>query len=61
MCVCVYRYVVAATTIWSGASYVYTKGAVRILTAAARQAAPGGQPGPAAGAGRRDGGAKRKG
>jgi len=25
------RYVVAATTIWSGASYVYSKDAVKIL------------------------------
>ncbi len=34
MCEKKIRYVVAATTIWSGASYVYTKDAVRILTAA---------------------------
>lgn len=26
------RYLVAATTIWSGASYVYTKDAVKILS-----------------------------
>ena len=26
------RYVVATTTIWSGASYVYSKDAVKILT-----------------------------
>jgi cardiolipin synthase (CMP-forming) len=26
-----YRYVVAATTVWSGASYVYSKDAVKIL------------------------------
>lgn len=25
------RYVVSATTIWSGASYIYTKDAVKIL------------------------------
>ena len=30
MCV-VFRYVVAATTVWSGASYVYSKDAVKIL------------------------------
>lgn len=28
-----FRYVVAATTVWSGASYVYTKDAVKILNA----------------------------
>jgi len=27
-----YRYLVATTTIWSGASYIYTKDAVKILT-----------------------------
>jgi cardiolipin synthase len=26
------RYVVATTTVWSGASYIYTKDAVKILT-----------------------------
>ena len=26
------RYVVATTTIWSGASYIYSKDAVKILT-----------------------------
>lgn len=26
------RYLVATTTIWSGASYIYTKDAVKILT-----------------------------
>lgn len=28
------RYVVAATTVWSGASYVYSKDAVKILSQA---------------------------
>lgn len=27
------RYVVAGTTVWSGASYIYTKDAVKILNA----------------------------
>jgi cardiolipin synthase len=27
----IYRYTCAATTIWSGASYIYTKDAVKIL------------------------------
>ncbi|PGH28699.1 hypothetical protein GX50_08557 [[Emmonsia] crescens] len=27
------RYVVAGTTVWSGASYIYSKDAVKILTA----------------------------
>lgn len=27
-----YRYVVATTTVWSGASYVYSKDAVKILS-----------------------------
>lgn len=26
------RYIVATTTIWSGASYIFSKGAVKILT-----------------------------
>lgn len=30
------RYLVAATTVWSGASYLYTKDAVKILTAEER-------------------------
>jgi cardiolipin synthase len=29
---CCDRYLVAATTIWSGASYIYTKDAVKILS-----------------------------
>lgn len=27
----IYRYIVAVTTVWSGASYVFSKDAVRIL------------------------------
>lgn len=30
------RYVVGSTTIWSGASYIYTKDAVKILTSEER-------------------------
>ena len=30
------RYLVATTTVWSGASYLYTKDAVKILTAEER-------------------------
>lgn len=29
---CHYRYIVATTTVWSGASYVYSKDAVKILS-----------------------------
>ncbi len=35
------RYVVATTTIWSGASYVYSKDAVKILTQPAAAAEEG--------------------
>ena len=31
------RYVVAATTVWSGASYVFSKDAVKILHQAAKK------------------------
>ncbi len=31
------RFMVAATTVWSGASYVYTMDVVRILTAARKR------------------------
>lgn len=31
-----YRYIVGSTTVWSGASYVYTKDAVKILSAEER-------------------------
>lgn len=31
------RYVVAATTVWSGASYIFSKDAVKILNQAAKK------------------------
>lgn len=33
----IYRYLVGATTVWSGVSYIYTKDAVRILNAGIRK------------------------
>lgn len=41
-----HRYTVAATTIWSGASYVYTKDAVKILSQKDAEAKEQNKPGP---------------
>ena len=38
-----HRYVVAATTVWSGASYVYSKDAVKILPQSPTSGAAGGE------------------
>lgn len=32
-----YRYIVGSTTVWSGASYIYTKDAVKILSSEERK------------------------